>query len=142
MRGLGDPVFSARISSGLAVLACLLVFAVPALSQASASALPWAGQAACTLDARQDGYAHQETQTWTITGTAPRADSNMPVYDATWSFSGTGSTQRVRGPQTIAAGWNRAGAPVITAIAISVRPAGQLVIQSWRSQLCLASWWP
>lgn len=135
VRGLGDGVISARNSNALAALAFLMVFAVPALGQTSASALPWAGHAACTLDAQQDGYAHQETQTWTITGTAPRADSNMPVYDATWSFSGTGSMQRVRGPQTIAAGWNRAGAPVNTAIAIAVRPNGQLFIKSWRSQL-------
>src|SRR5882724_6632751 len=132
-RGLVDGMFAESTSKALAALACLLVFAVPALGQASA--LPWAGQAVCALNVQQDGYAHQETQTWTITGTAPRADSNMPVYDAVWSLSGTGSTQRARGLQTISAAWNRAGAPVNTAIAISVRPAGQLVIRSWRAQL-------
>src|SRR5216683_8107015 len=97
-RGWVDGMFAERTSKTLAALACLLVFAVPALGQASA--LPWAGQATCALNVQQDGYSHQETQTWTITGTAPRADSNPPTYDATWSFSGTGSTQRVKGPQT------------------------------------------
>jgi len=108
---LVDGVFAERTSKALAALACLLVFVVPALGQTSISALPWSGQAVCAVNAQQDGYAHQETQTWTITGTAPRADSNMPVYDATWSFSGTGSMQRVRGPQTcggVEPGW-RAG---------------------------------
>jgi len=123
-----------RTCAFFTVLACI-VSALPCLGQGSAAGLPWSGQATCQLNLQQDGYAHQETQTWTITGNAPRADSNAPVYDATWSFSGTGSMQRVRGAQTIAAAWNRSGAPVATAIAISVRPAGQLVIRSWRSQL-------
>jgi hypothetical protein len=127
--------FSRFTPCALAALGWLLVLAVPALAQSSVSALPWAGQATCALNVQQDGYSHQETQTWTITGTAPRADSNNPVYDAVWSFSGAGSTQRARGLQTISAAWNRGGAPVNTAIAISVRPTGQLVIRSWRAQL-------
>jgi Fibronectin type III domain len=131
--GLMDGVVAKIDTRALATLACLLILSVPVLGQTSA--LPWAGQATCQLNLQQDGYAHQETQTWTITGTAPRADSNQPVYDATWSFSGAGSTQKLRGAQTVAAAWNRGGGPVATAIAISLRPAGQLVIRSWRSQL-------
>jgi Fibronectin type III domain len=134
MGGLVDAVFSTRNFKGVAALACLLGFAAPALGQASA--LPWSGQATCQLNLQQDGYAHQETQTWTITGTAPRAGSDMPVYDATWSFSGAGSTQRVRGPQTISASWNRSGAPVNTAIAIFIRASDKrLLVKSWHTQL-------
>jgi len=67
------------------------------LGQSTVSALPWAGQASCTLNAQQDGYAHQEIQTWTITGTAPRADSNMPVYDAMWSSAVRGRRRELGG---------------------------------------------
>jgi hypothetical protein len=132
----GVRVLSLRTCAALTLLLCLLVFVLPSLGQSPAAPLPWSGQAICQLNLQQDGYTHQETQTWTITGTAPRADSNTPLYDATWSFSGKGAAQRTRGPQTITAAWKRAGAPIDTTLTILVRASdSRLLIKSSHSQL-------
>jgi hypothetical protein len=132
----GVRVLSLRTYAVLTLLLCLQVFVLPSLGQNPAAPLPWSGQAICQLNLQQDGYTHQETQTWTITGTAPRADSNTPLYDATWSFSGKGAAQRTRGPQTITAAWKRAGTPVNTTVAILVRASdGRLLIKSSHAQL-------
>jgi hypothetical protein len=131
-----DMVLWLRICTALTLSVYLLVLVVPSLGQNSAAGLPWSGQAICQLNLQQDGYTHQETQTWTITGTGPRTDSNIPMYDATWSFSGKGAAQRTRGPQTITAAWTRAGAPVNAPLAILVRASdGRLLIKSSHSQL-------
>ena len=132
----GVRVLWLRTCTALTLLLCLLVFVLPSLGQNSAAALPWSGQAICQLNLQQDGYTHQETQTWTITGAAPRADSNVPMYDAAWSFSGKGAAQRNRGPQTITAAWKRAGSPVNTTLTILVRASdSRLLIKSSHTQL-------
>jgi hypothetical protein len=131
-----DMVLWLRICTALTLPVYLLVLVVPSLGQNPAAGLPWSGQAICQLNLQQDGYTHQETQTWTITGTGPRTDSNIPVYDATWSFSGKGAAQRTRGLQTVTAAWTRAGAPVNAPLAILVRASdGRLLIKSSHSQL-------
>jgi len=121
--------FSLRLAAAL-----LIIPAMPLFSQTAQDA-PWTGQAQCQLTVQSQGYAHQEIQTWTITGAAP-ATGSMPVYPATWSVISQGATQRVQGPQTLMARWN-ANVPAISApLAIFIRASDNLlVIKSYHAQL-------
>ncbi len=97
----------------------------------------WSGSAQCQLTTQTDTYTHQEVQTWTIPpGTQPTQQGAISVYPATWTVSGTGSTQRPQGSQVLAGQWN-SNVPAMNApIAIFVRASdGRLIIKSFHSGL-------
>src|SRR5688500_2327046 len=55
----------------------------------------WTGAIRCELQSQATGYAHQEIQTWTLTG-APTVQGSVTVYPATWSVTGQGRHDRTR----------------------------------------------
>lgn len=75
----------------------LVAGAVPAVARASAPSpqANWTGAIRCELQALAPGYAHQEIQTWTLTG-APTVQGALSVYPATWSVTGQGWLDRTR----------------------------------------------
>ena len=64
----------------------------------------WTGKVQCQLNVQTNDYAHQEVQTWTVTGSP--TDDSKTVYPATWSVSGQGGLQRAQGGQILAGRWN------------------------------------
>src|SRR5882762_2788321 len=81
------PIF---LVTALTIFSVVFVFAQDA---------PWTGQIQCQLNVQNNGYAHQEIQTWTVTG--PPTDNSKTVYPATWSVSGEGGLQRAQGGQIL-----------------------------------------
>ena len=108
--------------------------AQPNLAQTAQVAL-WAGQVQCRLDMKADGYAHQEVQTWVITG-QPRQQGAVAVYPATWSGKGEGAMLRAQGTQTMAAKWSSNVPPISAPIGLLVRASdNRLLIKSWHLPL-------
>jgi hypothetical protein len=96
----------------------------------------WSGQVQCQLAVQADGYAHQEIQTWTLTGGAPTQQGAMQIYPATWSVTGQGGAQRAQGSQVMAAQWSSNVPSMNAPIAIFVRASdNRLVIKLWHAQL-------
>jgi hypothetical protein len=96
----------------------------------------WSGQAQCQLNFQNPDYAHQETQTWTITGPSTSAPDTIQVYPGTWSASGKGALQRIQGPLAQAAQWSSAVPNTNAPIAIFIRASDKrLIIKLWHSQL-------
>src|SRR5216110_2018524 len=64
------------------LMTCLLASNLlrPASAQAPA---PWGGWVQCRFDVQGTGYAHQEVQTWTITGPVSPERTDVQVYPAT-----------------------------------------------------------
>ena len=95
---------------------------------------PWTGQAQCQVNFQIAGYAHQEIQTWTVTG--PQLPNQKDVYPGTWSVVSQGATQRAVGPQNLAAQWNSNVAPMSALLRIGVRPSdNRLLIKSFHAQM-------
>ncbi len=113
----------------------LLVYALcllPAHSQ-TAEAI-WSGRVQCTLSLQFPGYSHQETQTWELTGEAPKM-AGMAVYPATWTVSGSGAGQRTVNGQFISSVWKLGAAPMSASMAMFVRANHRLVIKAYHAQL-------
>src|SRR5438105_2668666 len=113
-------------------IAFLIVMVANAFSQSDAL---WTGQAQCQVTVQSQGFAHQEIQTWTITG-PPIQEGTIEIYPATWSVTGQGGAQRAQGAQIMAAQWNN-NVPAMSAplrILISASD-NRLIIKSWHAQL-------
>ena len=123
--------FAAR-EFALVALLCVGV-AGPVLSQAPPI---WSGQAQCQLNIQGSDYAHQEVQTWTITGASTSVPGTMPVYPGTWSVAAQGAMQRSLGPQSLAAQWTTKVPETSAPIAVFVRASdNRLIVKLWHSQL-------
>jgi hypothetical protein len=138
-----------RVKSRVLRRSCLLGFfiglsglgaATPAFAQTIPDAL-WTGHVQCQLAVQSVEYAHQEMQTWTITGSPPPSDpGGIQDYPATWTVSGVGGLQRTQNLQTVAARWNTSVPATNTSISIFVRASDKrLVIKSRHSQLINAT---
>ncbi len=110
------------------ILACTVL---PAFCQNAT----WTGQVQCQLSVQANGYTHQETQTWKLTGAAPTMSGTIDVYPAEWSSSGQGALQQ----PTRTAQWTVNVQPMSAPIAIFIRSSdNRLVIKSYHSLL----YWP
>jgi hypothetical protein len=108
--------------------------AQPNLAQTAPAAL-WTGQVQCQLAMKTDGYAHQEVQTWIITG-QPKQQGAVAVYPATWIGKGEGAMLRAQGTQTMAAKWSSNVPPIGAPIGLLVRASdNRLIIKSWHLPL-------
>src|SRR3954454_16020112 len=87
------------------VLLGVAVFVAMVANAFCQSDVLWRGQAQCQLTVQEQGFAHQEIQTWTITG-QPTVNSSMAIYPGTWTVTGQGGMQRMQGTQVLAARWN------------------------------------
>jgi hypothetical protein len=123
----------ANFSCGLwALTLWVFLLNVPVFGQSSEF---WSGQAQCQLTVQSQGYTHQETQTWTLTGGLATQQGAMQVYPATWSVTGQGSAQRT----TLAAQWINNVPGMNAPLAIFVRASdNRLMIKSWHAQLVAA----
>lgn len=87
----------------------------------------WTGAIRCALQSQAIGYAHQEVQTWTLTG-APTVQGSVTVYPATWSVTGQGWHDRSRYTARRVARWtvNVPGpnAPRLASIGFQLHPVG------------------
>ena len=101
----------------------------PASAQAPA---PWGGWVQCRFDVRGTGYAHQEVQTWTITG-PPVMQSTVEVYPASWSVTGQGTLKKTTDASTEAADWAIAVPATVAQIGITPH-ADRFTIQRWTAQ--------
>src|SRR5512146_2639789 len=94
----------------------------------------WTGQVQCELSIQSNAYAHQETQTWTISG-APVASGAIQVYPATWSVAGQGAMQPTQ-PGAPAAQWTISVTGMSAPLGVFVRVSdNRLVIKSYHAQL-------
>ena len=113
---------------------CVVLCSVDAFSQSQETF--WSGQAQCQLTVQSGGYAHQETQTWKLTGAPPTMFGAIAVYPANWSATGQGTTQRTVNTQAVAAMWKITTAPMNGKIAIFVRASdNRLIIKTFNAQL-------
>jgi hypothetical protein len=137
------PSRTCRRWAGVFVGAFALHAGVPLLAQNPAPPPPlanWAGAIRCELQSQAGGYAHQETQTWTLTGGAPTVQGSVTVYPATWSVAGQGWHDRMRSANRRIAQWtvNMPGpnAPVSAPIGFTRRPVGgRFDVAKWHAQL-------
>ena len=107
------------------ILACTVL---PAFSQNAT----WTGQVQCQLSVQTNGYTHQETQTWKLTGATPTLSGTIDVYPADWSSSGQGAVQQT----TRTAQWTVNVQPMSAPLAVFIRSSdNRLVIKSYHSQL-------
>jgi hypothetical protein len=98
----------------------------------------WSGHVSCQVDVRSDGYAHQETQTWTLTG-GPPTSQGIQSYPATWSTTGQGAARQTQGTQVVSVSWQTNVAPTNTSIAIFVRASDhRLTFKSMHAQISAA----
>ena len=126
-----EAQFAAR-EFALVALLCVGV-AGPVFSQAPPI---WSGQAQCQLSIQGSDYAHQEVQTWTITGASTSMPGTMPVYPGTWTVAAQGTMQRPLGPQSLAAQWTTRVPETSAPIAVFVRASdNRLIVKLWHSQL-------
>jgi hypothetical protein len=110
-----------------------VVLVTPAFAQVSPNNL-WSGQIQCQLNVQNNGYAHQEVQTWTVTGSP--TDDTKTVYPAAWSVSGQGGLQRAQSGQVLAGRWNSSVPGMNAPLRIFVRTSdGRLVIKGIHSLL-------
>ncbi|WP_162601829.1 hypothetical protein [Occallatibacter savannae] len=107
-------------------------------SQAQTADALWFGEVQCTLSMQMPGYTHQETQTWRLTGEAPKMSGSIAVYPATWIVTSSGSGQRTVNAQFTASDWKSNATPLSAPLAMFVRVNGALVIKSYHSQLSAA----
>jgi hypothetical protein len=117
--------------------ATLFAVAQPATAQVSAN---WTGSIRCEIEAQAQGYSHQETQTWTLTGAPPTQQGSITVYPATWSVTGQGWHDRTRNANRRVAQWTVSvpgpNAPVSAPIGFTLRPlGGQFDVAKWHAQL-------
>ena len=64
----------------------------------------WTGAIRCEIQSQAAGYAHQETQTWTLAAD-PTVQGSVTAYAATWSVSGQGWHDRTRATSRRVAQW-------------------------------------
>jgi hypothetical protein len=129
--------------AGVFVGAFTLHPGVPSPAQNPAPPPPlanWAGAIRCELQSQAGEYAHQETQTWTLTGGAPTVQGSVTVYPATWNVAGQGWHDRTRGANRRIAQWTvnvpGANAPVSAPIGLTLRPVGgRFDVAKWHAQL-------
>jgi hypothetical protein len=132
--GLGSRC-SLKPKTMLFLSVCTAMVAVPAFGGTPEETF-WSGQASCEVSVQSAGYAHHETQTWTITAGAPTMQGQMQVYPGVWSVSGQGSTQRPVGAQALQAGWDVTVPGISAPFAVFYRGFDhRLVIKAWHSQL-------
>jgi hypothetical protein len=132
------PVFVRR-------LRCALFLSVGSALFSAASAQPaptanWVGAIRCEILVEASGYAHQETQTWTLPGAAPTTQGAMKVYPATWTVAGQGWHDRTRYASRRIAKWTTSvpgtNAPIKAPVAfLNVPVTGALAVQLWHAQL-------
>ena len=116
------------------VLLGVAVFVAMVANAFSQSDALWTGQVQCQLNVQNNGYVHQEVQTWTVTGSP--TDDTKTVYPATWSVSGQGGLQRTQGGQVLAGRWNSSVPGMNAPLRIFVRASdGRLVIKGVHSLL-------
>src|SRR5882762_9539395 len=101
-----------------ALCSLMVLLTVPVSSQSMQDAV-WTGQIQCQLNVQNNGYTHQEVQTWTVIGSP--TDDTKTVYPATWSVSGQGGLQRTQGGQILAGRWNSSVAGMDAPLRIFVR---------------------
>ncbi len=119
-------------------IACLpLVLSSAALAQSPE--VSWSGQVVCTLSVQTDGYAHQETQTWKLTGEPSKltGPGGLAIYPTTWSVSGQGTAQRTPAPsRVLASTWKTSVAPMSAPMVIFVRSSDKrLVVKTYHAPL-------
>src|SRR4051812_11079022 len=122
-----------RTRDRLVVVLFVSVLCVVSAHAQTANAI-WSGKVQCTLSLQFPGYSHQETQTWELTGEAPKM-AGMAVYPAMWTVSGSGGGQRAVNGQFISSLWKLDAAPMSAPIAIFVRTNNRLVIKPYHAQL-------
>src|SRR5262249_48090047 len=117
-----------------ALMAMMVILAIPAFSQSSSAAGPWTGSIQCQLDVQQQGYVRHETQTWTLTSNMPVSkNGDMQIYSATWTATGQGGFQRALGQRSSLAQWNINVPPANATIAMFVRGSDQqFIIRIWQ----------
>ena len=93
----------------------------------------WSGQVQCMLSMQSSGYAHQEIQTWQLTGEPPKIQGSIAVYPATWSVSSTGAGQRSVNGQFTASQWKSSATPMSAPLGMFLRVNGALVIKSFHA---------
>jgi hypothetical protein len=123
-------LYRETVSRWLLVFFILVVMALPGLCQNAT----WTGQIQCQLAVQSTGYAHQETQTWTISG-APTTSGAIDVYPATWSVTAQGTSQTMQAA-ALAAQWTTNVPGMNVPLAFFVRVSdNRLVIKSYHAQL-------
>jgi len=117
----------------LALIVMMSFFAVPSASQVAGG--QWSGSIQCQLDVQAQGYVRQEVQTWTLTGAPAIAGggTGIPVYAATWNYSGQGQLQRMDGSRATNAQWAINVIPGEAPLSIYVRD-GVLIIKRASAQ--------
>lgn len=129
----------ARLFLGTTFGAMLLSSSL-ARAQAPAATANWTGSIRCEINVTADGYSHQETQTWTLTGAVPTQQGSMTIYPATWSVTGQGWHDRSRGSNRVVSKWiakvpGQNNAPVRAPVAFMLNANGQMFLQLWHAQL-------
>jgi len=124
-------VAGAMLPALVAGLASLGV--TPASAQQLAN---WTGAIRCEIRAQAEGYSHQETQVWTLTGAAPTIMGSVTAYPAAWSVVGRGQHDRTRLSTRRVAQWT-ASVPSVTApIGFTLQPGGlRFDVTKWHAQL-------
>jgi hypothetical protein len=111
----------------------LVVWARPAFAQTQA---PWSGWVQCRFDVQGAGYSHLEVQTWTITG-PPASQSNVEVYPATWSVTGTGMLRKGTDALTETAQWTVMVPATPAAFGVTTH-LDRFTVQRWTKQIVVS----
>lgn len=127
MNNLRLRIHGSAILFALAHLATVTF--VPAADQ-------WTGEIRCEINVTGDGYSHQETQNWRLTGAAPTQQGSMTIYPASWSAVGQGWHDRTNasGSRRISS-WTANVSGQSAPIAFVLPPSGELFVQLWHAQL-------
>jgi hypothetical protein len=94
-----SPVRTAWVAASVTLTVPLMAQSAPPRALAN-----WTGSIRCEIQSRATGYAHQETQTWTLAG-PPTVQGSVTVYPATWSVTGQGWHDRTRNTNRRVAQW-------------------------------------
>jgi hypothetical protein len=96
---------------------------------------PWSGTVECRIDVEMADFSRHETQTWTLTGTAPKVNGAMRIYMAQWSVTGSGSSTKVHGQQKSVSQWTINVPPRDVQLAVFERLSDhKLIFRSWGAQ--------
>src|ERR1700686_1392309 len=92
----------------------------------------WSGQAQCLLIVQAQGFAHNEIQTWALTGGAPTQQGAMQIYPTTWSVTGEGGAQQ---PNFVAQWSKNVRGMSAPRVLFGRAPDNWLIIKPWHAQL-------
>jgi hypothetical protein len=116
----------------------LVTVCIAMVTLASAQIAPdarWAGEVQCQIDATGGAYERHETQSWTLTGEAPRIEGAMRLWPAMWQASGRGSAS-VNARRPGGAQWTSEVPPRATVNDIFIRASdNKLVFRQWLPKL-------